>query len=162
MKRLAVLLCGLCLTGALTACEAAQGESGGEGQDETENVMMMDQDDSWYELTEETGTITVRIPMDSTAPYEWDYSVGNDGSVELLTQEVVENDQDEDGENDSLWVASFRSISTQEEEVSLSFAYSYEDQLKEIRNLQLKLSADGKITEVTGNAVIGIDFAEED
>ena len=103
---------------------------------------------SWYELDGEMGILTVRIP-DKTPGFGWNFVIGDDSVLELLTQETTED----------TWVASFRALADGESQIT--FSYVRNDALNEARLLEVRC-AGGKVAEVTADGVVDMDKTGED
>ena len=98
---------------------------------------------SWYELDGEMGILTVRLP-DQTPGFGWNFVIGDDSVLELLTQETTED----------TWVASFRALADGESQIT--FSYVRNDALNEARLLEVRC-AGGKVAEVTADGVVDMD-----
>ena len=94
------------------------------------------------------GILTVRIP-DKTPGFGWNFVIGDDSVLELLTQETTED----------TWVASFRALADGESQIT--FSYVRNDALNEARLLEVRC-AGGKVAEVTADGVVDMDKTGED
>ena len=103
---------------------------------------------SWYELDGEMGILTVRIP-DKTPGFGWNFVIGDDSVLELLTQETTED----------TWVASFRALADGESQIT--FSYVRNDAVNEARLLEVRCVG-GKVAEVTADGVVDMDKTGED
>lgn len=103
---------------------------------------------SWYELDDETGTLTVRIPNE-TPDLDWNFYIEDATVLEMLTQETT----------DSTWVASFRALADGESRITFSCIKN--DKLREARVAEVRCK-DGKVAEVTDNGVMDMASIGED
>ena len=155
-KGISALLAGVLAFALLAGCGDG-GEKGPESPSEapeastpaaTASAEPEAEQGSWYELDGEMGILTVRIP-DKTSGFGWNFVIGDDSVLELLTQETTED----------TWVASFRALADGESQIT--FSYVRNDALNEARLLEVRC-AGGKVAEVTADGVVDMDKTGED
>ena len=150
-KGISALLAGVLALALLAGCGDG-GEKGPESPATTPEASPSAEPEaeqgSWYELDGEMGILTVRIP-DKTPGFGWNFVIGDDSVLELLTQETTED----------TWVASFRALADGESQIT--FSYVRNDALNEARLLEVRC-AGGKVAEVTADDVVDMDKTGED
>ena len=150
-KGISALLAGVLALALLAGC-VDWGEKGPESPATTPEASPSAEPEaeqgSWYELDGEMGILTVRIP-DKTPGFGWNFVIGDDSVLELLTQETTED----------TWVASFRALADGESQIT--FSYVRNDALNEARLLEVRC-AGGKVAEGTADDVVDMDKTGED
>lgn len=82
-------------------------------------------EEAWYELSGEDEVVTVRLPANETTGYQWFYTFSDEETLELVTQEYVQ-DEAEEGETGvgGTWVASFKGTFEKAGNVTLTLDYA--------------------------------------
>ena len=91
--------------------------------------------DTWYEIDQEAGILTIRLPAEKEG-FIWNFTIDDTTLLELLTEE----------DDDGTFVASFRALG--DGEAVVSFSYGRDDALEEIRALNVTCK-DGKVADVS-------------
>lgn len=148
----ALLLTLLCALSLLAGCggkstEQAAQEKPAEGETQ-ETPEAPENSDAWYELDENTGILTVRIPAEKPG-YTWDFTINDESVLELLTCE----------ETEGTFVASFRAL--QDGETEITFAYTKGSSLDHVRVLGVQCK-DGKVVGVPTASVMAMGLLMED
>ena len=105
----------------------------------------------WYELSAEDGVLTVRLPLGDVQKESWQFIVGNERVIELLTCEVI-GDEAEEGTDGAMWVGSFKSFSAEEGRTVIQFTRTDESgAVVEARMLHIAAAEDTSLSVV--NAV---------
>lgn len=113
-----------------------------QAEDDDGMAIAISTDLDWYELSNDSTVLTVRMPAlaDEDEGYEWSFEIW-DSTIELLTSETTTDD-----EGNALWVASFRSTATAEADTGICLKYAKGDAFPMVDiDMFVKLSADGKI-----------------
>ena len=115
-------------------------------------------EEAWYELSAQDSVLTVRLPIEDENG-AWHFLIGNENVLELLTCEVIGDEEGESG--DAMWVGSFRSFSSGGETV-LQFTLTDKDGAPlQTRLIGVRVTADATIT-VTEAVEDSFYFVSED
>lgn len=100
MKKLLCLLMVLLL--CVPMCAFAEGG----------NELASTAENAWYSLSEDSSVLTVRLPLYDVQNESWRFLVGNETVVELLTCEILGDEEGEiSAEQTAMWIGSFASFS---------------------------------------------------
>lgn len=111
----------------------------------------------WYELSEGREVLTIRLPANSTTGYAWEYTISDEGSFELLTQEYV---PDENAEGlvgaGGTWAASFIGTAKTSDTVKLTLTYKrdWEAEAIETRRIEVLVSEDNQLEIVSTDIIV--------
>ena len=103
----------------------------------------------WYELSGEDTILTVRLPGNNKDGMNWEFEISNPEALELLTHEVIEGESEGMAGSPTTYVASFISMTSAENNVSLILRYATDEPTEApfaTRVLELNISADNVIS----------------
>ncbi len=155
MKKMIALMLTLAAVFSFTAC----GASSPEPTPAPTVVPAEDTSGAWYELSQDGYVLTVRLPSNPSTGYDWSFEFSDDGVIELLTQEFVQ-DYAPDGivGVGGTWAASFVCSGSKFGDVTLTLKYSRSwenvDPL-DMRTLDLFVNESGEITVLSADSVPG-------
>ena len=115
--------------------------------------------EAWYELSQDGYVLTVRLPSNPSTGYDWSFEFSDDGVIELLTQEFVQ-DYAPDGivGVGGTWAASFICSGSKFGDVTLTLKYSrsWENvNPLDMRTFDLFVNESGEITVLSTDSVPG-------
>lgn len=102
----------------------------------------------WYELSEDGTVLTVRLEDARDDDMNWQFEISYPEGFELLTQEVI-GDEDEEDASPMTYAASFRSFASAENHLSLILTYNTADSAEvpaATRVVEMYIAADNTIT----------------
>jgi len=122
----------------------------GIGLDSFANTELAEEaEESWYKLSEDEELLTVRLKANATTGYEWTYKIWDEGSLELVSEEYVE-DKHEEGlvGVGGVWTASFKATGADKRNnydypcsnyVTFTYARNWEDPVPPSKVIDLNI-----------------------
>lgn len=103
--------------------------------------------DAWYELNDDV--LIVRLPMDNAASEAWHFQIGNEQVIELLTNEVI-GDEESEYAYAHMWAGSFKSFGSCAGRTVMQFTRTDESgKVVEVRLLHVAAAEDMSLEIVT-------------